>query len=313
MPLDPDAAAILDAMTQSGAPLPWDLPPTLARKAMEEASLPLPEIAMEKISDRTIPGPVGELPVRIYTPEGEPDGDAFPVLVFFHGGGWVIGSIESHDGMARALARDGRCVVVSVEYRLAPEDPFPAAADDCAAATRWVAENAALIGVDPARIAVGGDSAGGNLAAVVPQMFRDADGPALVFQLLIYPVTGFDRDAGSFIRNAEGYFLTRDAMLWFDGHYVPDAEQRANPYAAPLLAKDFSGLPPALVITAEFDPLCDEGEEYAAKLSQAGVPVTHTQYTGVFHGFFGMAGLIEKATAAQREVGEALRGAFARK
>ena len=312
MPLDPDAAAILEAMTNTGMPLPWDLPPAEARKQMEEAPrLPVPEVAVGRIVDRTIPGPDGEIPIRIYTPEGEPDGAASPALVFFHGGGWVIGSIESHDGTARALVRDGRCVVVSVDYRLAPEHPFPAAPDDCAAATRWVAENAAEIGVDPARIAVGGDSAGGNLAAVVAQMLRDQGGPALVFQLLVYPVTSFDRNTPSMVRNAEGYFLTRDAMLWFDGHYAPDAEQRANPYAAPLLAADLSGLPPALVITAELDPLCDEGEAYAGKLSKAGVPVTHTQYTGVFHGFLGMAGLIAKASEAQREAGEALRRAFA--
>ncbi|MCH2170369.1 alpha/beta hydrolase [Myxococcota bacterium] len=311
MPLDPDAAALLEAMTNTGAPAPWDLSPEEARRQMDEASgLPIPEVAVAKVENRTIPGPDGEVPVRIYTPEAEPGSTGLPVLVFFHGGGWVIGSLDSHDGACRLLASRAGCLVVSVDYRLAPEHRFPAAPEDCYAATRWVAEHAAEIGGDASRIAVGGDSAGGNLAAVVPLMARDRGGPELVLQVLVYPVTDFDRDTGSMQRNAEGYYLTRQAMVWFDDHYAPEPEQRANPYAAPLRASDLRGLPPALVITAEFDPLCDEGDEYARALESAGVPTTWTCYGGVFHGFFSMVGMVAKADEAQDQVAAALRGAF---
>ncbi len=310
MPLDADAKALMDAMLSAG-PLPWDLTPVEARKQMEQApKAPMPEVAVANIENRTIPGPDSEIPVRIYTPNGAAPASGHPVLVFFHGGGWVIGSLDSHDGQARALADLAKCVVVSVDYRLAPEDRFPAAAEDCYAATQWTHDNAKSLGVDASKIAVGGDSAGGNLAAVVPLMARDRGGPPLVFQLLVYPVTDFDRDNASMQRNGEGYFLTRAAMIWFDDHYAPEAEQRNHEYAAPLRAKDASGLPAALVITAEFDPLCDEGEAYAKKLEAAGVEVTYSPYDGVFHGFFGMVGLMAKAGQAQEEAAAALRGAF---
>jgi acetyl esterase len=246
--------------------------------------------------------------VRIYTPAGS---GPFPVLVFFHGGGWVIGDLDTQDGACRALANGAGCLVVSVGYRLAPEHKFPAAPDDTYAATKWVAANAASINADPARIAVGGDSAGGNLTAVTAQMARQRGGPRLAFQLLIYPVTDGACDTASYRDNADGYLLTKEMMLWFWNHYVRNPEERFNSMASPLRAQSLKGLPPALVQTAEFDPLRDEGEAYAARLQEAGVPVKLTRYDGMIHGFFGMASVIDRATTAIGEAAEALRSAFA--
>jgi acetyl esterase len=222
----------------------------------------------------------------------------------------VIGSLETHDGSCRELANRVGCVVVSVDYRLAPEHRYPAAAEDCFAATNWVAENAAALGVDPKRIAIGGDSAGGNLAAAVALMARDRSGPALRHQLLIYPVTDADFTCASYRENAEGYLLTTKAMEWFWGHYVPDAVLRKEAYAAPLQAKDLAGLPPAFVITAEYDPLRDEGEAYAKRLQQAGVRTTLRRYDGAIHGFFAMGLLAEVARTAVADAVAALRSAL---
>jgi acetyl esterase len=232
------------------------------------------------------------------------------VLVYFHGGGWVLGGLETHDGVCRGLANGAACVVVSVDYRLAPENKFPAAAEDCYAAAAWVAKHAPVIGGDPRRIAVGGDSAGGNLSAVVALMAGDRQGPELSLQLLVYPVTDSACDTPSYRENAEGYLLTRDAMAWFWNHYVRDDRDRINPHAAPLRAGNVAGTPPALVITAEFDPLRDEGEAYARRLEAAGVPVTLTRYDGMIHGFFGMTMVMDKARAAMHEATMALRRRF---
>ena len=245
--------------------------------------------------------------MRVYRPAAD---GTFPVLVYFHGGGWVIGGLDTHDGTCRLLCRDAGCVVVSVDYRLAPEHRYPAAAEDCYAATQWLADHASEIGIDPARIAVGGDSAGGNLAAAVALMARDRGTPTLAFQLLIYPVTDADFTRGSYIDNAEGYFLTTASMEWFWGHYVPDEATRSEAYCAPQQAKDLAGLPPALVLTAEFDPLRDEGEAFAARLKEAGVATTVTRYDGMIHGFFSMTGLAKAALDAVAESVAALRGAF---
>jgi acetyl esterase len=262
-------------------------------------------VKLAEVEDRRIPGAAGEIGVRVYRPEGRAP---LPALVYFHGGGWVIGSLETHDGACRELANRVGCVVVSVDYRLAPESRYPAAAEDCYAATKWVAGNAQALGVDPARIGIGGDSAGGNLTAVVALMARDRGGPALRHQLLIYPVTDADFGRPSYRENAEGYLLTTKAMEWFWGHYVPDPAQRAEPYAAPLRAKDLAGLPPAFVITAEYDPLRDEGEAYAKRLQQAGVPTRLQRYDGAIHGFFAMGLLSEVArTALADAVAEAKR------
>jgi acetyl esterase len=262
-----------------------------------------------KVEDRLIPGPTGWVLVRIYTPEGS---GPFPILVYFHGGGWVVGSLETVDASCHSLTNGAGCMVMSVDYRLAPEHKFPAAVDDCYAAIRWVAERATIIDGDPTRIAVGGESAGGTLTAAVALMARDRRAPSLVYQLLIYPVTDYAFDTASYRENGEGYFLTKDMMVWFWNHYLRSEADGQNPYASPLRAQDLRGLPPALVITAEFDPLRDEGEAYAARLREAGVPVVSTRYNGLIHGFFGIATVLDQAKKAIAEAAAGLRSAFAK-
>jgi acetyl esterase len=307
MPLDPKVRAFLDQLVATGMPPFESLPVADARRVMETfREMSPPGQAVAHVEDRRLPGPAGDIPVRVYTPVG--DGPR-PVLVFFHGGGWVIGSIETHDNTCRALANAIPAVVVSVDYRLAPEHKFPAAAEDCYAATRWVAANAAAIGADGNRLAIGGDSAGGNLAAVVALMAHDRGGPRIAHQTLIYPATDAGMDTPSQCENAEGYLLTREAMVWFWGHYLRSDEDKTNPLAAPLRAPNLRGLPPAHVLTAEFDPLRDEGEAYAARLREAGVPVTLKRWDGVIHGFFGMTGIIDQSGPAIAEVAAAVRAA----
>ena len=309
MPLDPQAKAVLDQMAALGLPAMITLSPEQARRQMEmrRAAAP-PGDPVAHVEDRAIPGPAGDIPIRIYTPEAS---GTLPVLVYFHGGGWVIGSIETHDATSRALANAAGCIVVSVDYRLAPEHKFPAAAEDAYAATKWVAESAAALGGDPRRIAVGGDSAGGNLAAAVCLMARDRGGPSLAYQVLIYPVTDYSFDTPSYRENAEGYLLTKDSMGWFWNHYLRDESDGRNPYASPLRAESLAGLPPALIITAEFDPLRDEGEAYADRLREAGVPVACSRYDGMIHGFVGLATVLDKGKLAVGEAAGALRAAFA--
>ncbi len=308
MPLDPQLKVILDALEASPLTDLATTEPTALRQTVSNLfTLPSSE-EMARIENRTIPGPAGEIPVRIYTPVEKGD---LPGLVYFHGGGFVICDLDTHDGTCRSVAKAAECVVVSVDYRLAPEAKFPAAPEDCYAATRWVAENAAEIGVDPARIAVAGDSAGGNLSAVVTLLARERGGPELVHQLLIYPVTMHDFDTPSYHENAEGYLLSREMMQWFWKHYLEKEDDGRNPLASPLRADDLSGLPPATVITAEFDPLRDEGEAYAARLREARVPTEHTRYDGMIHGFFAMTQLLEPARQAVAQSAAALRRAFA--
>jgi acetyl esterase len=262
-----------------------------------------PQVA--KVEDRAIPGPAGDIPVRIYTPEA---GTApRPAVVFFHGGGFVIGDLDTHDPDCRAIASGTGAAVVAVDYRLAPEHPYPAAQEDCIAAVGWVHDHAADLGVEPDRLAVAGDSAGGNLAAVVAQHLHAAGGPALRAQILIYPATELGMTFPSIKENGEGYLLTEETMRWFMGHYRPVVD---DPKASPLLTKDLSGLPPALVITAEFDPLRDEGEAYADKLRAAGVSVTQTRYDGMIHGFFGLRAFFDAATKATDEVCRVLTDAL---
>lgn len=307
MPLDPQAQRVLEQIAALGLPPNHTVSPEQARinaKARPRAAGP--EVA--KVEDRQIPGPGPKIPVRIYTPAGP---GPFPVLVWFHGGGWVVGDLESADPTARHLAVGGDCVVVSVDYRLAPETKFPGAADDCYAATLWAAQNATQINGDAARIAVGGDSAGGNLAAAVSLMARDRNALPLAFQLLVYPVTARDFTTASYQQNAEGFLLTRDSMQWYWDHYLNHADEAANPYAAPLVAQDLTGLPSALVITAELDPLCDEGKAYAQRLQAAGVPTQYSCYDGMIHGFFGMPAVLDKGQQALAEANTALRQAFA--
>jgi acetyl esterase len=253
---------------------------------------------LRSVEPRTIPGPAGEIPVVVYTPESGPDDGPLPVLLFLHGGGFFLGSPHSHGPVARELAaRSGR-LVVSVDYRLTPEHEFPAAVDDCYAALLWVAEHAPEFGGDASRLAVAGDSAGGNLSAVLTLRARDEGGPAITAQALIYPVTDSGLDTVSMHDNAEGYMLTAASMGWMWGMYVPDESRRSDAYASPLQAGDHAGLPPAVVITAEYDPLRDEGEAYAAKLAAAGVPVQQVRFDGMIHGFVQMINVTPRATEA---------------
>jgi len=309
MPLDPQAKAVLDQFASMGGPQLHEMSVAQARELiLGMVALGGEPESIARVENRTVPGPAGQIPVRIYTPVGTAP---FPVLVYFHGGGWVIGNLDTHDGICRSLANRVGCLVVSVDYRLAPEHRFPAAPEDCYAATRWLAEHAGSLGGDKGRIAVGGDSAGGNLAAVVALMARDRGGPKLAFQLLVYPATDTDFETRSYRENSEGYFLTRADMVWFWNHYAPRDEDRRNPYAAPLRAASLRGLPPALVITAEFDPLCDDGNAYAARLREDGVPVRLSQQDGLIHGFFQMGAVIDRGRASVDEGSRALKDAFA--
>jgi acetyl esterase len=309
MGLDPQAKSLLDQIAAMGGPQLHQMTVPEARQAIAAlASLQAEPPLVAEVSDRTIPGPAGEIRVRVYTPAGTPP---FPLLVYYHGGGWVIGSLDTHDGTCRSLANQAGCMVVSVDYRLAPEHKFPAAAEDAHAAAAWVAAHAAALRGDPARLAVGGDSAGGNLAAAAALMARDRGGPPMVFQLLVYPVTDARRDTPSYRQNADGYFLTADMMEWFWNHYLARPGDGDEAYASPLRAADLSGLPPALVITAELDPLRDEGEAYAKRLEEAGVPARISRYDGMIHGFFGMGSVLDRAVAAMAEAGATLKLAFA--
>ena len=260
-----------------------------------------------RVANGSLPGPAGQIPIRVYTPEGP---GPFPLLLFFHGGGFVVGDLDSYEQTCRTLCRGAGHVVVALDYRLAPEHKFPAASDDCLAAVRWAAEHAAEMNADPTRLVVAGDSAGGNLATVTALRIRDEGGPPLRGQLLLYPVTDYHTPpTPSYLANANGYLLTRDIMIWFWAHYLDDPSQASHPHAAPLRAPDLRSLPPALVITAEFDPLRDEGERYAERLEQAGVPTMLSRYDGMIHGFCMLGALFAESRRAMDEVNAWLKGA----
>lgn len=309
MPVHPQVQTLLDTLAQLGGPPMSQVTPDEARAmyvamgAMEAGE----EVA--RVDDRVVPTPDGDVPVRCYTPSAA-IGEAHGVLVWLHGGGWVIGDLETSDATCRALANRAGCVVVSVDYRRAPEHPSPAALEDCMAALMWTVENFEVLGVDASKVAVGGDSAGGHLAALVCQRVRAEFGPDIDFQLLVYPVTDMTQSHPSMAENADGYLLTRDTMEWFRQQYIGDGD-RADPSVSPLHAPDLSGLPPALVVTAEFDPLRDEGEAYAARLQEAGVPTTLMRFDGQVHGFFAMPSLLDDAKVALDAAGAALRAALA--
>ncbi|MGG0718592.1 alpha/beta hydrolase [Robertmurraya massiliosenegalensis] len=307
MALDPQAKFLLEQMeAMGGAPMHTQTPEE-ARATTDFSALAGEPEEVAQVENNKIPGPLGEIPVRIYVPEGE---GPFPALVYYHGGGWVIGNLDTVDVPCRMLANRANCVVVSVDYRLAPEHKFPAAAEDSYAAVKWVIDNADSINVDANRVAVGGDSAGGNLAAVVALMARDKGEISLAYQMLIYPVTNHSYATESYTENADGYLLTKDSMVWFWNHYLNNEEDGQNPYASPLLASDLSALPPALVLTGEFDPLRDEGEAYAKRLKEAGVQVEATRYEGMIHGFFWMPATLTQGKKSIEQAADALKQAF---
>ena len=340
MPLDPEAKASLEKRVEMGVLEPHESSPEEAR-ALQAArpNLPGPEVA--SVSDHMAPGPHGDVPVRVYVPllphpnplpEGEgnrqglpggegslqPGGEVpasagttgLPVCMWFHGGGWVIGSVATNDATCRALANAAGAIVVSVDYRLAPEHKFPIPFDDSYAATVWAAANAASLGGDPSRLAVAGASAGGNLAATISLRARDENGPHLVQQSLIYPVTDKDYSRPSYAENGAGYGLSYASMVYFWDCYLSSEADASNPYVAPMLAEDLSGLPPAFVLTCEYDPLRDEGEAYAARLREAGVPTKLTRYDGMIHAFFNAGMPFVRTWNAINETAGELRKAF---
>jgi len=305
MPLDHQVKEILKEAEALGLPAYQDLSPAAARRQMLDLAPPVdPLLSVKRVVDRSIPGPEGEIPLRLYYPAGDPP---FATLVYFHGGGWVIGDLDTHHGFCHALAKTSGCLIVAVDYRLAPEHRYPAAVEDAYAATNWVAQNSDAIQADPIRLAVGGDSAGGHLAAVVALMARDRRGPRIDLQILIYPITDCSFNTPSYIENKEGYMLTRDLMKWFWNHFIEDENQANDPYVSPLRADNLSDLPPALIVTAEYDPLRDEGEAYGKKLQEAGANVTLSRYPGMIHAFIRMTALVDKASEALDEVAGKLR------
>lgn len=305
MALDPQVKIILEEAAALGLPPYNELSPAEARKKMIDLSPPVdPRLKAVKVENREIPGPAGKIPIRLYYPAKN---SPLPVLIFFHGGGWVIGNLDTHDAICHALAKTSGCIVAAIEYRLAPEHQYPAAVEDAYAATVWISENAAAINADAKRIAVGGESAGGTLATVIALIARDRGGPQICLQILVYPVTNYAFNTQSYISNAEGFMVTREMMKWFWDQYLESREVADHPYVSPLRAADLCNLPPALVITAAYDPLCDEGEAYAAKLQQAGVEVKYIRYEGMIHGFFRMTSRLDKAKEALDEVAKALK------
>jgi acetyl esterase len=308
MAVDPQVAFVLDLVIKANRPAYHTISPKEARQLFRDtraASTP-PAPTIGAVRDLSADG----VPVRVYRPAGVPDSTRLPALVYFHGGGWVIGDLDTHDTLCRQLTAEAGISVVNVDYRLAPEHKFPAAADDGWTATKWVAAHAAEIGVDGTRLAVGGDSAGGNLAAVMALMARDAGGPPIKLQVLLYPVVDVGAESPSYAELAEGYLLTRDSMRWFVNHYVAKPADREDWRVSPARATSLAGVAPALVITAGYDPLRDEGDAYAQKLRAAGVSVDHITFGGMIHGFVPMGKLIETGNRAVTLVAGSLRYAL---
>ena len=311
MPVDPQMQAVIERAAKSGLPPYYSVGAVEARRLYKETraalSPPVPEV--EAVRDLAAGGPAGSIPLRLYRGLGTQAGAPLPLLLYFHGGGWTIGDLDTHDIVCRTLANKARCAVIAVDYRMGPEHKFPAAVEDCIAATLWVAERGAALGVDAARIAVGGDSAGGNLAAVVAISLRDAGGPPLVFQALVYPATDQRMDSASHAKFGEGYLLTRSNMLWYRDNYLSPADYE-DWRASPIRAADLARLPPAHIITAGYDPLVDEGRAYSDRLVAAGVPVLYECFEGMAHGFLTMGGVVAAANHALYRLGQSLAQAF---
>jgi acetyl esterase len=310
--LDPEAKILLDAVAAANRPAFETIGADAARKLYKETRAAVTPAApdVSEVGNFAAPGPNGPIPLRYYRPAGADKKEPLPVLVFYHGGGWVIGDLDTHDVVCRTLANNAGCAVVSVDYRMGPEHKFPTAVEDAYAALLWVVEEAKHLRVDGARVAVGGDSAGGNLAAVVALMAREAGAPALAFQLLIYPATNMVMETESHRRFGEGHLLTRTSMTWFQLMYLNGAEDQKDWRASPLKAASLANLPPALVIVAGNDPLRDEGEAYAKALHAAGNRVTFREFPGSIHGFITMGKVLPQANEALAEMGEALQRAF---
>ena len=311
MALDPQVQVLLDLARKAALPEVWQLTPDQGREqyATRVNKLKFNE-AIFRTEDRRIPGPGSDIPIRIYTPRELKPGEKLPVLLWFHGGGFVIGSLDTHDSACRMLANKADCLVVSVDYRLAPEHKFPAGVEDCQAAMKWTALHAVEFGGDASCMAVGGDSAGGNLAAVMAILARDAAHPKLVFQLLIYPCVAPEPETGSHHKFKEGYILSRNSITWFYKQYLRSGKDVNDFRFAPLMHDDLSALPPALIIVAGYDPLRDEGIEYAKKLIEAGNRVRLSNFEGMVHGFYLMGGALDAARRAVAESADALREAF---
>jgi acetyl esterase len=303
MPLHPQAAHAI----RIAGDLPVNLTPVELRRAYAEQRIkmlpPAPVVAM--VNDLSLPSAVGPIPARFYC--NRAGATSAPLLVFYHGGGWMLGSIDSYDTICRRLAVKANCAVMSIGYRLAPETPFPGAVDDAYAATLWCAQNAARLGIDAAKIAVCGDSAGGNLAAVVAQMSHDSQQFRIALQILIYPATDLSREWPSYERNASGYMLTAAALRWLRDNYVVDPRERSDVRASPMLRANMAGLPPALIISAEFDPLVDDNEAYADRLKAAGVATRYICFPGMIHPFFTLGGFIDEAERAEELICAELR------
>lgn len=308
MPLHPQAAEFLRQYYASNPMSRDELSPAVVRRQLLATAVIPPDCPVPARSeDRILHGRSGDFRIRIHAPHGTAP---FGCCVYFHGGGWVLGSIETHDDLVRRLVELSGCVFISVDYPLAPEHKFPAAIEDSYLAVQWVTGHAAELGIDPRRVAVAGDSAGANIAAALCLMTRDRQGPRIAHQLLIYPIIDCDFERTSYRDNADGYFLCRRDMQWFWNHYVASPEQMTEPYASPLRAATLAGLPPAYVLTAEFDPLCDEGLAYATAMEQAGVPTTLRQFPGMIHGFVKRWDEFDDARTATREIGAHLRRAI---
>lgn len=307
MALHPQCKAFLDMLAAAGGKPLEQLPVAEARQqSMALMELGGPIEPMAEVENRTVPGPGGPIPVRVYRPV---QGDGCPAFIYFHGGGFVICNLDTHDRECRSLAKASGCTVISVDYRLAPEHKFPAAVDDAYAATAYIAQHASEFRVDPERIAVGGDSAGGTLATVVTMLARDRGGPRLKFQLLVYPLVDVEDRSPSMQEYEKDHFLTRESMDWFLAHYLRP-EDRKHPHVSPMNASNLRDLPPAMILTAECDPLRDQGEAYARKLQAAGVPVELKRYEGMIHPFLNLLGILDTAKVAIADAGSALRRAL---
>jgi len=316
---NPQMKAVLTALGSLGGKPIETLTPAQARKQpgppdavkvvlKKQGKSTAPE-HVAKVEDRTVPGPGGSIPVRVYTPEGS---GPFPVLVYFHGGGWVIASVQAYDSSCRALANLAKCVVVSVGYRQAPEHRFPAAHEDSYAATQYVMTHTASFGGDPMRVAIGGESAGGNLAAAVCLMARERGGKMPIYQMLVYPIAGYDFNTPSYLENAKAKPLNRAMMIWFFRYYLRTPKDAQSPYISLVKVKNLRGLPPATVITAQIDPLRSEGKTYADHLRTAGDAVVYRNFSGVTHEFFGMGAVVDKAKQANALAAQGLRSAFSK-